>query len=125
MNLKHGHIYFVEFNPSSGHEYQKMRPALILSSDKLIKRSNLITCVPFTGNTGNVVGEDDILVTKNKQNNLFTDSILKSQHISTFDKLRVKRLIGVLDEKLLNLLKKVVARNFDFNFGKVGDEFLF
>ena len=113
MNLKHGHIYFVEFNPSSGHEFQKMRPAVILSSDTLIKRSNLISCVPFTGNTGNVVDGDDILVKKSKQNKLFSDSVMKAQHISTFDKRRVKKYIGELGEASLNSLKKVVAQNFN------------
>ena len=115
MNLKHGHIYFVEFNPSSGHEFQKMRPAVILSSNELMKRSNLISCVPFTGNTVNVVDGDDILVKKSKQNNLFSDSVMKSQHISTFDKRRVKKYIGELGETAFNSLKKVVARNFNLN----------
>lgn len=73
MNIKHGHIYFVEFNPSSGHEFQKMRPAVILSSNELIKRSNLISCAPFTGNTGNFLYKDDILIKKSIQNNLFSD----------------------------------------------------
>lgn len=115
MNLQHGHIYFVEFNPSSGHEFQKMRPAVILSSNELIERSNLISCVPLTGNTGNIVEGDDIVVKKNKQNNLFTDSLIKSQHISTFDKRRVKRYIGELGEADFHSLKKVVTRNFNMN----------
>lgn len=115
MNLKHGHIYLVEFNPSSGHEFQKMRPAVILSSDELIKRSNLISCVPFTGNTGNLVEGDDILVKKSKQNNLFSDSVLKTQHISTFDKRRVKKYIGELNETSFNSLKHIIARNFNIN----------
>lgn len=115
MRLKHGHIYFVEFNPSSGHEFQKMRPAVILSSDELIKRSNLISCVPFTGNTGNIVDGDDILVKKSRQNNLFSSSILKTQHISTFDKRRVKRYIGKLEEESLNCLKQIVIHNFSLD----------
>ena len=115
MNLKHGHIYLVEFNPSSGHEFQKMIPAVILSSEELIQRSNLISCVPFTGNTGNIVDGDDILIKKSKQNNLFSDSVLKTQHISTFDKRRVKKYIGELGETAFNSLKKVVANNFNIN----------
>lgn len=115
MKFKHGHIYFVEFNPSSGHEFQKMRPAVIISSDELIKRSNLISCIPFTGNTGNVVDKDDILVKKSKQNNLFSDSVMKAQHISTFDKRRVKKYIGELGETAFNSLKKVLVRNFNLN----------
>jgi len=113
MKLQHGHIYFIEFDPSSGHEFKKMRPAVIISSDDLIKRSNLISCVPFTGNANNVVILDDILVKKDMKNNLFDDSILKVQHISTFDKARVKKYIGVLDITILKNLKSLINRNFD------------
>ena len=115
MKLQHGHIYFVEFNPSNGHEFKKMRPAVIISSNGLIKRSNLISCIPFTGNSGNVVDTDDILVKKSKQNNLFSDSVMKTQHISTFDKQRVQKYIGELEDSALNGLKKVVIRNFNLN----------
>ena len=113
MKLQHGHIYFVEFDPSSGHEFKKTRPAVLISSDNLIKRSNLISCVPFTGNTSNVVGIDDVLVKKNVSNNLFTDSILKTQHISTFDKNRVKKYVGILDNSILRNLKNLIIRNFN------------
>ncbi|MEK7171703.1 MAG: type II toxin-antitoxin system PemK/MazF family toxin [Patescibacteria group bacterium] len=113
MKLQHGHIYFVEFDPSSGHEFKKIRPAVLISSNDLISRSNLISCVPFTANTNNVVATDDILVKKDISNNLFTDSILKTQHISTFDKNRVKKYVGVLDGIILKNLKNLIIRNFD------------
>lgn len=113
MKLQHGHVYFVEFDPSSGYEFKKMRPAVIISSDDLIKRSNLISCVPFTGNTYNVVVTDDVLVKKDANNNLFADSILKAQHISTFDKNRVRKYVGVLDSSTLKNLKNLIIRNFD------------
>ena len=113
MKLRHGHIYFAEFDPSSGHEFKKIRPAVLISSDDLIRRSNLISCVPFTGNTNNIIATDDILVKKNGSNNLFVDSVLKTQHISTFDKIRVKKYVGVLDSSTLKKLKILIIRNFD------------
>ncbi len=113
MKFQHGHIYFVEFDPSSGHEFKKIRPAVFVSSDHLISRSNLISCVPFTANTDNVVAHDDILVKKDAGNNLFANSILKTQHISTFDKSRVKKYIGVLDNSTLKALKNLIIRNLD------------
>src|SRR3989338_5765066 len=112
MKLQHGHIYFVEFDPSSGHEFKKIRPAVLISSDALIRRSNLISCVPFTGNTNNIVATDDVLVKKDVSNKLFADSILKAQHISTFDKNRVKKYVGALDNLTLKNLKNLITRNF-------------
>lgn len=115
MDLRHGHIYFVEFDPSSGHEFQKMRPAVILSSDELMKRSNLVTCVPFTSSADKIGTKDDILVKKDGQNHLYMDSVLKTQHISTFDKTRVKRYVGSLEESFLQKLKSVVKKNFELD----------
>lgn len=113
MKLEHGHIYFVEFDPSSGHEFKKMRPAVLISSYELIKRSHLISCVPFTGNINNIVAADDVLVKKDSLNNLFSDSVLKAQHISTFDKSRIKKYVGALDSLTLKNLKNLIVRNFN------------
>ena len=113
MKLEHGHIYFVEFDPSSGHEFKKTRPAVLISSDDLINRSNLISCVPFTGNTNNFVATDDVPVKRDGNNKLFADSMLKAQHISTFDKNRIKKYVGVLDGSTLKNLKNHIIRNFD------------
>lgn len=114
MKLLHGHIFLVEFNPSSGHEFQKMRPAVIISSDELLQKSNLITCVPFTSNIQNSLGVEDLLVKKTELNRLFCDSVLKTSHISTFDKCRVVKYIGKLEEEVFDSLKKVVVKNFLF-----------
>lgn len=113
--LRHGHIYFISFEPSSGHEYKKTRPAVIISSDALVKRSNLITCVPLTGKTQNFLDSDDLVIKKDDKNNLYCDSLLKTHHISTFDKKRVKKYIGELDGELLSQLKKTIIRNFGLN----------
>ena len=40
--FKRGQIWLVNFDPSSGHEYQKVRPALIVQNDEYIEQSNLI-----------------------------------------------------------------------------------
>lgn len=62
MVIQHGHIYFVEFEPSTGHEFKKQRPAIVISSNALMKRSNLFSCIPLTSNTDNANTVDDILI---------------------------------------------------------------
>jgi len=111
--IKKGEIYNIQFSPSTGHEYQKLRPAVIISSDSLVKRSNLVTCIPFTGKLNNCVETDDILVKKDTANNLYQDSLLKLQHLSTFDKRRVKNYIGKIDEAVLNSIKTKMRNNFE------------
>ena len=46
MEILFGHIYLVDFDPSVGREYQKMRPALVIQSDAVTKHSDLVTVVP-------------------------------------------------------------------------------
>lgn len=99
-NFRHGEIYFIECDPSCGHEFQKIRPAVIISSNDLLMRSNLVTCVTFTKNKANWIEKDDVFVKRDSKNHLLNDSILKTQHLSTFDKRRVKKYIGILDFSL-------------------------
>jgi mRNA interferase MazF len=113
MKLLHGHIYLVEFDPSSGHEFQKMRPAVVISSDEMIKKSSLISCVPFTSNIKSLLNSEEIFVKKSELNRLFCDSVLKTSHISTFDKCRVVKYIGKLEEEVFDCLKRTIARNFN------------
>ncbi|MCF7820594.1 MAG: type II toxin-antitoxin system PemK/MazF family toxin [Candidatus Pacebacteria bacterium] len=112
--MKQGEIWMVNFNPSKGHEFQKERPAIIISSNKIIKLSNLITVLPITSNTNNCL-DDDIKIIKDSDNHLFMDSIVKVTHISSFDKnnSRFVKKIGVVNEYILQQIKKYLIKHFD------------
>ncbi len=53
FNFKFGDIYWVDFSPSIGHEFQSKRPAIIIQSETQSKKSNLVTTMPLTANTNN------------------------------------------------------------------------
>jgi len=67
-----------------GHEFKKSRPGVVVTSDDHISQTNLITLMPITSNVENPLDED-IIVKKSKANNLFCDSLIKVQHIYSFD----------------------------------------
>lgn len=46
--VKQGDIFYVQFNPSVGHEQQKMRPALALSNDMITKTSGMTIVAPIS-----------------------------------------------------------------------------
>lgn len=46
--FQQGQIWMVNFDPSFGHEYRKIRPALIIESDHYIETGNLLTVVPLS-----------------------------------------------------------------------------
>lgn len=110
--MRQGEIWLVEFEPSVGHEYQKDRPAIVASSDKLIKKSNVITVVPLTSNTDNI-NEEDVLIEKNSTNNLYSDSVIKTHHINTFDKRRFHNDIGKLKPDILSRVMGAIKNHFD------------
>lgn len=109
-DISHGDIYLIQFDPSTGHEYQKTRPAVVISSNDILQRSSFVTCVPLTSRVSRPF-DDDILIARDSENNLFSDSLLKSQHISTFDQSRVEKYVGRLSAADMAKLKVIIRRN--------------
>ena len=95
----------VNFNPSFGHEYKKVRPALIIQNDRYIESRTLLTVIPISSQTIKQT-ELDILLKKDSQNRLMTDSLLKTKQISSFDKRRFIKLIGTINEETMERVKK-------------------
>ena len=66
--MKQGDIWLVKYDPSVGHEYKKERPAIIITADSIMDKSNLISVMALTGQTDKSM-IDDIKVTKDNINN--------------------------------------------------------
>lgn len=103
--FKCAQIWLVNFDPSFGHEYKKVRPALIIQKNKYIASSSLLAVVPISSQIDKQT-ELDILIKSNSQNRLMKDSLLKMKQISSFDKGRFIKLIGTVDEATMKLVKK-------------------
>lgn len=110
--LKYGEIFLVDFEPSIGHEYQKQRPAIIIQSNRTIPKTNLITVMAISSKIRNKQ-PDDILIKKDTENNLFTDSIAKAQAIHAFDKSRFIKKIGQADSKTLEEIAEYLKEHFN------------
>jgi mRNA interferase MazF len=107
--FQRGQIWLVNFDPSFGHEYKKVRPALIVQNDKYIESGNLLTVIPISSQTTRQT-ELDILLKKDSQNRLMTDSLLKIKQISSFDKRRFIKLIGLVNEKIIEIVGEYIQR---------------
>ncbi|MBI3583738.1 MAG: type II toxin-antitoxin system PemK/MazF family toxin [Nitrospinae bacterium] len=106
-NFKRGQIWLVNFNPSFGHEYKKVRPALIIQNNEYIEFSNLLTVIPISSQITKQT-ELDILLRKDYQNRLMTNSLIKTKQISSFDKRRFIKLIGTIDEEIMKEIENNV-----------------
>lgn len=110
--MKQGEIWLVKFINSVGHEFKKERPALIIESNSQINKASVITIIPLTSKLTNRIS-DDILISKNKNNNLYWDSLLKVHHIQSFDKTRFIKEIGIADAKTNIQVKSFLKKRFD------------
>jgi len=103
--FQRGQIWLVNFDPSFGHEYKKVRPALIIQNDKYIESGELLTVIPISSQISKQT-ELDILLRKDPQNRLMTDSLLKIKQISSFDKRRFIKLVGIVNEGIMKKVKE-------------------
>lgn len=98
--VRQGEIYFVKWGPGKGHEFLKIRPSLIISSDASLKASSMFSCVPMTSNIKNKQ-QQDILVKKSSTNRLYLDSVLKILHVTSLDKCRLVRYAGKMEDLIV------------------------
>jgi mRNA interferase MazF len=97
-----GEVWWVDFEPATGSEVQKIRPAVIVSNDGSNLVLSRVVVVPFTSNTRNIY-PGNALVTVNGQH-----SKLMSDQIMTADKSRLKKRIGVLSSADMQKVEAVI-----------------
>lgn len=109
--IKYGSIWWVSFAPSIGHEFQGRRPAVVIQADASLRRANLITVMPLTSQIGKPHG-DDIMVKTDKHNNLYADSLVKVQHIESFDHARFLKQIGHMSGEDMKKIREYLKIHF-------------
>ncbi|MBF0397616.1 MAG: type II toxin-antitoxin system PemK/MazF family toxin [Desulfobacterales bacterium] len=105
MLFKQNQIWLVNFDPSFGHEYQKVRPAIIIQHDKYIASNNFLTVIPISSQITNIT-KLDVLLKTDSQNRLMKDSIIKIKQISYFDEKRFIKFIGTINENTIGDVNK-------------------
>ena len=109
MNFRQKQIWLINFDPSFGHEYQKVRPAVIIEDTSYIQSGNLITVLPISSNTEKA-SELDVYLAKDNTNRLMKDSLIKTHQISSFDKRRFIKYIGDCSPKVFKDLQENVHK---------------
>jgi len=69
-----GQIWLVNFDPSFGHEYRKVRPALIVQNDEQIEAGPLLTVIPLSSKVVKV-SPLDVRVKRDERNRLMRSNI--------------------------------------------------
>jgi mRNA interferase MazF len=88
--MKRGEIWWVDFEPASGSEIRKTRPAVIISNDASNIALSRVVVIPFTSNISRIYPGNVLVNVNGKPGKLMADQIM------TADKSRLKNYIGVL-----------------------------
>jgi len=112
---KKGEICLVNFDPTTGHEVKKKRPALILSNNIHNQYSPLVTVTPLSSNT-NKVYPFEVYVPK-KLTGLNENSKIMIIQLRSIDKKRLLNKIGNIEDKeITNKINKVISEHLDLQF---------
>ena len=111
-DFRTGAVFLVNFDPAVGHEYKKIRPAVIIQSNKTIKNTALVTVMPITSQFNNNQKED-IQVKSSTDNGLFIDSLIKVGCIHSFDRKRFLKRIGDISDEVLGKIFAYLKIHFE------------
>jgi len=85
-----GEVWWVEFDPSTGSEIRKTRPAVIVSNDIANRNLARVLTMPLTSNTTRVYPGQVLVTVAGRQSKAMADQIMAA------DKRRLRSRLGVL-----------------------------
>lgn len=111
MILEFGDIYLVNFDPSVGREYRKVRPALVVQRGMISINSPYVTVMPISSRLENLRGPD-VFLPQDRLNRLMTNSVIKVRQISSFDKRRFIKRVGRVGSPINRQVRGYLRRHF-------------
>jgi len=113
MIIKKGEIYLANLDPVVGREISKTRPVVVVSNDQNNKFSGTVTILPITSKNINKIYPFEVLLKKGSAN-LPKNSKAKADQIRTLDKIRIVKVIGVLEKNEMCRIEKAIKIHLEF-----------
>ncbi|MFI5351772.1 MAG: type II toxin-antitoxin system PemK/MazF family toxin [Candidatus Binatales bacterium] len=99
---RRGEVWWVVFDPSTGGEIRKTRPAIIISNDTANQLLNRVQVVPVTSKVAMLYPAEAYVTVKGARRKAMADQI------QTASKLRLRGKIGMLDPVDLDGVERAV-----------------
>jgi mRNA interferase MazF len=104
LGIKQWDLVVVPF-PYSDKLAEKRRPALVISSDKFNAETGLLWVAMITS-TENIGWNGDVEIPVAAKSSLTTPSTIRSAKLATIEQSRVVRVIGNIDKRTSNKVKR-------------------
>jgi len=93
-------VIFGEFPDSDGSVQSGYRPGIVIQNNIGNKYSPTLIAIPLTSKIKNLDQATHLLIERNEENGLKTNSMLLAEQISTIDKKKVKKVGTISDREL-------------------------
>lgn len=117
--MKRGEVWLVSLDPTVGHEANKNRPAVIVSSNAsneavMTLERGIVSVVPLTTNTRRVL-PFQVLITPDEVNGLSQKSKAQAEQIRSLDSSRLVRLVGQLRREDLAAVGEAIRLHLELD----------
>ena len=101
-----GEIWWVDFDPSTGSEIRKTRPAVIVSNDAANRHLSRVMAMPLTSKTERVYPGEAVVTVGGQQSKAMADQIMAA------DKRRLRSRLGVLSRNDMIAVEDAIKLHF-------------
>ena len=104
--MERGEVWWVEFDPSTGSEIRKTRPAVIVSNDAANRNLPRVMAMPMTSNVSRVYPGEAVVSVNGQAGKVMADQIMAA------DKRRLKSRLGRLDRTDMGAVEDAIRLHF-------------
>lgn len=108
--MRRREIWWVNFDPSTGGEIKKMRPAVIISNDTANRFLSRVQVVPLTSKTERLYPSEAVVVFEGKESKAMADQL------ATVSKTRLFRRAGTVSQEDMLRVEEAVKVQLDIKF---------
>jgi len=105
--MKRGEVWWVNFDPSTGGEIRKKRPAVIVSNNAANQFLNRVQVVPLTSSVGKLYPSEAYITHRGKKAKAMADQL------TTVSKKRLINQAGSVSKTELEILERAIMIQLD------------
>jgi len=100
--MNRGEVWWTNFEPATGSEIRKIRPAVIVSNNAANRHLARVVVVPMTSNTAHLYSGEALVTVDGKTSKAMADQI------TVADKSRLKNQLGTLSRTDMHAVEKAI-----------------